>query len=348
MSVIGQADNVGDSALRREYLSALRGVGDVVHVFVADHTQDYIDGLGLARTDRTYSSSRTWITTLARMTLQGRSSFAFNAGETQPTKRRLALWIASGMCVVAIRVGGGKGIHAGVGLRSPVADASTRLMRLALMSSNVVTWRDRKSALAVQKGTVRPDWAFGAGTASDELLDLSAEVPRRYLAITMRFDRPLPNEGWKASIVEFAREQNLEMVLVAQVERDIDRCNELSSLLGNVPVVPWSSRNHATVESETRRVYKQSAAVVSDRLHALVFAATEGAVPIGYSTGDPEKLERTLDAGGLTGVSFGQGITTPRDAIQKMNSIMGRRIEILTNVVSARTALKELENEIAS
>jgi len=346
VSAIGQADNIGDSALRREYLNALRGVTDVVHVFVADHTQDYIDGLGLKRTDRTYSSSRKWISTLIRMTFRGRSSFAFNAGETQPTKRRLVFWIASGVCIVAMRAGGGKGVHAGVGLRSPIPDASTKLMRFALSSSNIVTWRDHKSALAVGRGKVRPDWAFGAGTPSDDLLDDSAEGSRRYLTITMRFDRPLPNEGWIASIVEFASQQNLEMVLIAQVERDIDRCNELSVMLGGVPVVQWSSRNHAAVETETRHIYKQSAAVVSDRLHALVFAATEGAVPIGYSTGDPEKLERTLEAAGLSGVAFGQETTPVQNATEKMGSIMSRRVEIAANVISARVALKELEREI--
>src|SRR5690606_6786434 len=55
---------------------------------------------------------------------------------------------------------------------------------------------------------------------------------------------------------------------------------------------------HDVLEKHVRGLFQRSLAVVSDRAHGLIIAATEGAYPIG-SGANPHKISRLLDEVGL-------------------------------------------------
>ena len=120
---------------------------------------------------------------------------------------------------------------------------------------------------------------------------------RPYLTVTLRFDRPWPVDTWFAEVRTFAELTGTSIATVAQVARDAPRAVRLAEALGGKYLVPPSTR-HDDLDDHVRGIYARSLAVVSDRAHALIMGATEGAYPVGTSS-DSQKIERILAAAGL-------------------------------------------------
>lgn len=285
----GQDDNLGDSALRAAYLTSARGVGRRFHLFLGQPSADFVSGLPLTPDDKLYSERSIWFAASRAAT---RPVHLFNAGEINPPPGEYPAGARTSE-LQQVADSGGTVIVAGVGLRSPEAATSVRFAPV-FREAAVVSWRDEPSREAVGFGQVAPDWAFSLGTATSDWADRES---RPLLAVTLRFDRAWPEPSWLDAVRKLATRTSTRIVTVAQVARDAPRAVRLADALGGEYLVAPST-SHADLDAHVRAVYGQSLAVISDRAHALVIGATEGAYPIG-SAADPEKLSRILATAGL-------------------------------------------------
>ncbi|WP_425956692.1 polysaccharide pyruvyl transferase family protein [Xylanimonas sp. McL0601] len=283
----GQRDNLGDSALRRAYLQSLRKMG-TLHV-LAGRDESYATGLGLQEDDRVYTERSRWFRGALQAAARGRADFALNAGEVAGERREFwkSWWQVLLSLVVKLR--GGSVVMTGVSVRPGTPVAMTHLRRLSRIA-DVVTWRDRRTMDAVGRGNAVPDWAFALGSLEP------SGVPdiRKTIAVSMRGDRPRPSDEWIAAVRDFADDKDARLVVVVQVERDAHRSEELARLLDADLLVWPEGMTHEQQEERVRAAYRTCKAVLSDRIHALIFGYTEGAIPVGVSTTSPEKISRTF------------------------------------------------------
>lgn len=297
--VRGQEDNLGDSVLRRPLRKLLEEQAVVVHALVGDNSASYLSSVGLKAGDITYKSAARWATALTFHAMRSSGTrVVLNAGEMKLDDDHNYLgWKLGGPLRLALRRGCVV-VQTGTGLRdtSVPAPASTAalLRRMAL-----VNWRDAASQAVSGVGGVAPDWAFSSWAQPSR----RAEHPggRPFLVVTMRGDRESPSAEWISRVRRLALSLGLEIRVVTQVVRDSRRSRELSEWLAcTEPALVWEQgETHLQLEATVREVYSQAAIVVSDRLHALIIAASEGAVPVGLTTGSAAKLTRTLAPVGL-------------------------------------------------
>lgn len=281
----GQLDNIGDSVLRRVYLEALRTKG-VLHVLTT-RDEAYNSGLGLGPSDVVYESRASWLANAVLHAVRRRLTFAVNAGEFvgRPSDKLRSTWQV--FLAAIARASGGEVVLAGVSVRPGTSPSSTHLRQLARLST-FVSWRDAATLDAFGVGEVQPDWAFRLGGEC-------GEGDRRFLAVALRGDRPLPSSDWARSVREFALERGVEIRVAVQVRRDSDAAREIATLLG-AEVVEWPSDvDHAGQEKTIRELYRKSRFIVSDRIHALIIALTEGVLPVGVARADSTKIVRTFE-----------------------------------------------------
>ena len=342
VSARGQVDNLGDSVLRRALLRAIRPVGHLT-VNVVGMPEGYLSGLDLRPGDRLVRDPADWGPRLARGLLNG-ALYAYNAGETYADAAYTRHCLLTLPLLLAGRVRGGRAVHTGFGVRSshPVWG---RALRLGLAACDEVTWRDAPSRKAIGVGTVAPDWAYGEGSSTSDIEGAADASGRDVLAVSLRFDRPVPSDAWFDAVREAARNRGLGIVAVPQVGRDTERAALLARQLGG-DVLPWDGHDHASREEVVRAVFRRSSLVVSDRLHALVLGHTEGALPVGFGTASVDKVVRTLATVGVYDVAFHQGEVTTRRAVQRIDDVDSRRAELLATVRPARTRLAELSDRI--
>ncbi|WP_254359352.1 polysaccharide pyruvyl transferase family protein [Microbacterium hominis] len=286
----GQDDNLGDSALRDGLLRALRGNGARLHVHLEGQTSDYLPGVPLRSDEAFYPERRAW---LAASDMAAHPVYVVNAGEINPQPEMPFPHARRAGEMRRVTNRGGIVIAAGLGLKNP-AIASRVVFDSALRDAAVMSWRDAESQAAAGFGGVAPDWAFALG--SDPSIWATAE-DRPLIAITLRFDRPWPTDDWIAELRGLAVRTDRRIVTVAQVARDAPRAVLLAERLGGEYLVAASTR-HDDLDKHVRAVYARSLVVVSDRAHALIMGATEGAYPLGTAA-DPQKIQRLLDAAGV-------------------------------------------------
>lgn len=338
----GQDDNIGDVVLRRRMLAALN---DRVprHIFVHRASAGFREGLGLKPDDRIYDEYRTWLLACTWAALTSKVLIAHNAGEVvgnrDIARRELSLLPAS----LLARLRGGDVVRIGSGIR----DATGRWMPVIRFLGRLDTttlWRDEASRAFFGRGDVAPDWAF------DDRLPhaLSGQtVPRRYLAVSMRSDRPAPTAAWFDAVRSVAATRGLEIVVVSQVRRDNALGSELADRLG-ARQVRWEDASHLEQERTVREVYRQSALVVSDRLHALVIGLVEGAVPVGAIAWEDVKLARHFGAAGIDGVSFDTRSLDADRIVARIDGVADRREEILRAGRRAAEAVAAIDRRLAA
>ncbi|MGX9349225.1 glycosyltransferase [Microbacterium sp. KNMS] len=316
VNVGGQRDNIGDSLLRRAYLNALRGYGNL-HAYVGPDA-DYSSGLGLTSADRKYESPRKWLIAAFRAAAFGRDVvFAANTGEVVGTDEEWKKGRWQELLSWFVNVRGGKTIIAGVSVRPGSDPAKSSLPFLAKRAA-ITTWRDEWTRVQFKVGSVQPDWAFSFGEPTGEVGE------REVIAIAMRGDREFPTDVWFEDVRTVLEATGARPVLVVQVRRDADRARELAKRLG-AEVLEWSEgTSHAGQEEKVRTLYRSAVAVISDRIHALIVGYTEGAVPLGFSTESPEKVVRSLAS--ATSVRLlepaGSSAQTWLDALSSRDALM--------------------------
>jgi len=339
-SVLGQVDNVGDTALRRAFLDAVRPMGDL-QVYVGEREDWYLSGLGLAPTDTLFRSSPVWRRAISGAVAAGPSVYAFNAGEMELERDYALQYLRLAPLLLASRLRGGHAIHAGFGVRrsTPWKLPIGATVRLC----DVVSWRDRYSRDVMGTGRVAPDWAFALG--ADDATLLGPEGDRPYLAIALRWNGLSPDDAWRASVRRTADALGLRIVVTAQILRDGPPAERLAAELGGEAVV-WDGPDHAAQEARLRAVYRSSRVLVTDRLHAAVIALTEGAPAVALSDSPRSKVARTLEAAGIAGASVDAGLRDAAALERTARDLVERRRAVMRHVVAARADIAALTRDM--
>lgn len=330
----GQDDNIGDSLLRRGYLDALRGIG-ALNVWTGPASGGFLTGLGLQPHDSQEKSFAAWYWNAFKNAALTRTFIAMNAGEV-PVSRKGAVRLAALAVLTAwCRLRGGGGIWVGAGV--PNTHATLAIPYKAVATTSIfVRWRDRPSGSnVVDKGTA-PDWAFMLGT---EVSAWRPATDRRKLAVILRGDRPRPSDTWIAWVRTLAEVHGLQPTVVVQVRRDNELGAELAKALSG-DLLAWTHEDHAAQEAAVRQLYRESAVAIGDRLHGLIVAATEGAIPLGWVASSKGKISRHFKVVGLDWVGQHEGSNDSALPVLDHAQLSRYSDDLATAVTAARSNLE--------
>jgi|SRR5690606_6708762 len=340
--VVGEFANVGDVMHRNELLKWLKSCGDL-HVYVGHAPEDFVQGLELPSSAVIYTSIVKWLFALFFSPF-GRTHFVFNSGELTVSNRRLLMEIILFPFLLVTKLKGGRILRIGVAAASNVQVSFKWLWRRLFKSSSLIMWRTSVSRDFFGLGEVIPDLAF----AGREPLDYacSVEVQRRKnLIISMRWDRPYPNNEWLKAVKDFASNRDLKILVVSQVRKDNPTCVQLSSDLRGDCILWDESVSHLAQEEHLRVIYKDSLLTVSDRLHVLIAAVTEGVLPSVILTKPSDKVQHHFDVLDIKSVSIDMemGHSELMDYLERQ---VLRCNEVFEKLAHAQSALEEAKNKV--
>lgn len=339
---VGQHDNIGDVILRRELIQWLRPFGKL-HVYVGAAPDGYAEALGTGDDDEIYYGFGRWYRALLKAAVRRNAAYVFKPGEIQLTLLGMKEHIGMLPALALVRLGGGVVARVGVGSRNfdPIPRA---LMRPSILLSHLTAWRDTRTAMYM-RGRLMPDLAFGQGGSA---IDEPQEEPERgLLIVSMRSDRDFVSEEWRAAVTEIAHKYQLEIVTIVQVLRDRERSAVLAEELGG-RLHDWDGTSPLLHEETLRELYRGARIVVSDRLHVLIAAVTEGAAPAALLTDDSDKIDRHFAAAGIDGVSLSAGASGSRELTGHLEKQLNRSGQMFKAVDDARLQLAEVRSELAA
>lgn len=293
----GVSGNLGDAVIRRRVLAWVEGLGQR-HVYVGNTTPGWLEQLQLPGEDEIYPASRrrAWL----RGLLWGRGRvLVFDPGEVPLGKAHLKSEIVFLVMCAWLRVMGGTVV------RPPRAVAhyhwaTGTAHRWGCRLSQTTLWRDRPSLERMRCGKLVPDTAFAEpeGPHSDQA--------RNLLVLSLRAARDKPDSAWFDAIRRFARDRDLQVLAVSQVDEDESRTADLAEELEDVGArfVPWGDDGDLAREQRVRALYARSAVVVSDRLHVLLLAAKAGAVPLEIVPRPAPKVATHFATAGIDDISL--------------------------------------------
>ncbi|TFV64687.1 hypothetical protein E4P41_00100 [Geodermatophilus sp. DF01-2] len=344
----GQYENIGDIILRRQLLDWVRPAGEM-HVYVGSSPAGYDEGLGLRPDDRVYRSLRNWYRVALGSALRGNAAYVFKPGEIQLTLIGMKEHLSVLPLLLALRLRGGTAIRAGVGTRN-YAPVPRGLMRPSIALSDLTLWRDEATGAYMRTGEVMPDLAFGEGADDAAVASFSAPSPARdVLVVSMRGDdpaRPYPSRAWLAGVRAHAAANGLQIWAVTQVRTDDVRTVRLAADLGGQALTWHESTGHDEQERRLRALYSRTAIVLSDRLHVVIAAFTEGAVPVGAPIDGSDKVDRHFATIGVDGVSVSAAAESAEVVAEQLAALAGRRAEMFACLLEARARLRRHRDEI--
>ncbi len=329
----GQEDNIGDVILRRAFFDELSRAGEL-HILLGEASADFLSALDLRDSDVVYRDVDDWRRSAYRSVLRRDTWWVDKPGELlleediYKGQRRLV------PLILAVRARGGRALRLGIGQRKPNPAVIERFRRLYRLSS-MVAWRDVDSREHFGLGEVMPDWGFlpGADSGSES---------RRRLVVSYRGDRePLSAETITA-IREFASQESLTVTVITQVARDSARSKELHAQLGG-DLVDWEVvAGHRAQEDRLRDIYLETAVALSDRLHVLIVAAAEGAVPVNLIAEPDTKVGRHFDAIGYHGMTVASADRTSKEILRDLAAQAARTDEVIARVSAARARIRDV------
>lgn len=334
---IGQYDNIGDIILRRPLLEWLRPAGEL-HVFVGPAPLGFEASLGLQARDHVYRSFSAWYVAGLKSALAGRASYAFKPGEIQLTLKGMKEHVSMLPLLALLRLRGGRVVRVGSGARN-FARWPGLVLWPSMALSNLLFWRDRRTAEHLGRGAVMPDLAFGDGDSSP------TEGPRPWMIVSMRGDRHGVPEAWVAAVRGFALREGLKIKLVTQVARDAELSLDLARRL-NADLLQWDGKDHDLQEERLRQAYREARVAVSDRLHVLIAAFTHGAVPIGLLADKSDKIDRHFEAAGVASVHIYSDDRSVEQLIEAMRTVLLRKRELFDGLAHARVELQSVRQRV--
>ena len=320
VSCRGQHDNLGDLVLRRTALRWIEEVGQTPAALVAGLPKGFVDGLQLGPGTVRFDSTWSWLIAL----LQGwrvtpvNILYAPGPQSLQLSVKNAARAVLNGLLATLIYARNGRIVKVGRSIES-----SSYLMRILERvigrRAALYTVRDQQSVDLLALPTVRiaPDLAWGASFESyfDQQV---MSVPRHRFSMCFRSDRAF-NQSVVRDLARRARERGLTPTLVTQVRRDNEFHRQLALEL-NCEHREWFAQTPD--DDQLRSVlqtYRESEAVVSNRLHSVIFGVIAGAIPIGLATPGDTKLRRTLAVVGLQDRVFDMNASVPPEAFNQVD-----------------------------
>ena len=344
----GQYSNVGDILLRRELLDWARECGPL-HVYLGWSPPGYAEGLRLQPGDVRYRSFIHWYFVALWHASRGTASYVFKPGEIQLTLAGMKEHVSMLPVIGLVRARGGAFARNGVGTRN-FAPVPRLLIWPSIALSNLSVWRDSETARYLGRGEVMPDLAFGEISQLPNRRPPGQTDAPRLLIVSLRSDlgeRPYPGEEWIAAVRSFALTHSFTIQTVTQVHVDDDRNRRLAHMLG-AEFLGWDGTDHHLHEAQLRELYHRSAMVISDRLHVLVAAITEGAIPVALLLDTSDKIDRHFATAGMPGIGLFAASLPAAEILEHLEASYARRGELLTQLISARQALQAVRLRLHS
>lgn len=287
-SILAQEDNLGDVVIRQEMLRVLRECCDEVVVFAGRAGRSYRASYDL---DGTTVVTRPWrfqVRLLRTVVGRERPLLVFAPGPARLDGRPRALLksLVNLANVVLVRLGRGEALTLGRAVRGDsragrfVESASVRLQSLYVARDEVTR------GILGPRVRVGPDLALARDDGAS-----SPGGPKDAMVLSFRGDRPV-DEALVRDALEAARRTGTRPVLVTQVRRDGAQHARLAQVHG-IDHVAWVGDHREQLARVTREMLS-ARVVVSDRLHALLLGARNGAVVVPVSTPASDKLPTTL------------------------------------------------------
>ncbi|KQR23435.1 glycosyltransferase family 4 protein [Microbacterium sp. Leaf151] len=349
----GQYENVGDVLLRRPLLDWARDSGRL-HVYVGASPEGYDEGLGIQPGDVVYRSFVSWYRALMTYAARGEADSLYKPGELQLTLIGMKEHLAMLPAVALVRLRGGKVARIGAGARN-FAPLPRALMWPSNALSSYTRWRDDRTAAYLGFGSAMPDLGYSEGLSDDEIDATRSQHSgdRDIFVVSLRDDtevapRPYPDAAWMEAVRQAAEALRLRIVVVTQVSVDEERSQRLARDL-RAEVVGWPALGaHSEQEGRLREVYRRTAVAASDRLHVIIAAYTEGAMPIGLQLDDSDKISRHFDTIGLNDIAVNTTGMSAQDLRDRLVTLAGRRNEALSALRGARTRLATVRSELTA
>ncbi|RZI85838.1 MAG: polysaccharide pyruvyl transferase family protein [Rubrivivax sp.] len=337
---IGQFENIGDIILRRQLLRWLRPLGRL-HVYVGHSIPGYDQALELSGNDHVYHSFGSWYRAGLSAALGGTGAYFFKPGEIQMSLPGLKEHVSMVPLLALLRLRGRPVMRVGSGSRN-----FAPLPRLAMWPSLALAqrtwWRDPQTAAYLGHGGVMPDLAFGEG---DDVVRVGAAPERDTLVVSMRGDREPVHQRWIDGVRRVADERGLRIVAVTQVLRDEATSQALARALGGT-CIGWTGGDHHGKEQELRDLYRRTRLAVSDRLHVLIAAFTNGAVPVALQCHGSDKIARHFEAIGVRGLLTDSTGMSVEEIASWVSKNLERDEELDAALQRARQELGKVRQEI--
>lgn len=299
----GHVRNVGDSMLRRPLAETYREIASI-RVWTGAPRSGYVSGLQITEQEN-MKSFGAWARSYARAVIKGKPAFVFNAGEFVVTKAYFFGVLALAPLLILAAAKGAPIVWVGAGVKSRRRFFMWPFDLLA-RSATELRWRDVVSPGVMKRGGVMPDWGFGFGPGggSKPVLDTTDIASREYIAISLRGDRSEPSDLWIDSVQRLAERLGRKLIFVVQVAEDDRLASRLAQRL-DADIVQWEDGDHWLQEQRVRLAYSNSVLAISDRLHGLIIATTEGCIPLGWCESTTSKVANHFDVVGAEWVAPG-------------------------------------------
>lgn len=286
LSVSAQEDNIGDIIIREKLFSLIASADIDVVGYCGISSQSYMEAFSGYKKCQWFSSMLLLQLAIFLKLISGKRLHFFMAPGPSRFNSKPGAILKSLINLFNMglaRISGGT-VHI-VG-RAYRGQGLTRWIELAAMKlADSVSVRD---ALSSQNSgsipQVLPDLAF--------LEKAETGGRRQYIAISVREENDLQDMDFDA-IISLIREIGLTPVFLTQVKRDNMWMRRMASRYG-VDMVEWLDASHQEQRQRVESVYRSSVAVVSNRLHGLIFGAVSGAIPIPVVSEGNTKLVPTL------------------------------------------------------
>jgi hypothetical protein len=331
----GAFDNIGDAVLRRRSLEWARGFGPV-HGYVSGAPQQWIDELGFADDESIYrrDDRKSWFRRLL-FTRGVKPALIFDPGEQSVERQFVKTELAWLLFCAIVKLRRGVIVRPPRALR-PYDRGVAAIHRLSCRISDVVLWREPRTAERMRVGRLVPDIGFSEGPWHSD----SSDAERDVLVISLRGPRAFPGDDWFEGVSAFARKHSLRIVALSQVREDEDRCRELVERFGEDLATheQWGDRSNLEHERVVREIYSRTLLSISDRLHVLIVSAREGAVPVELVARPTSKVTDHFGVIGYRGLSRD---ATSLDA-SAVNAFLAEQVDRTEELRSALSAAERV------
>lgn len=286
-SISAQPDNLGDIVIRRTALHVLVKDEHPAVLYAGKMPSSYIDAFGLGPSTRIITRAGSYQLLLLSRALQGKANLLFAPGPAVfvDSPRSVLRGLFFLVMAALVRAGGGNVLCLGRAFRGTGRTVRILERGLRKLASVYFVRDDVSSGVLGRKVEMLPDLAFHEGA-----VDRTPE--RKRVAISLRYDRQPCIASLKVLTHEL-KAQGFEPCFVSQVARDDAQHQELSKLL-EIEAVLWLGTSHGEQLKRVEATYAEACLVVSNRLHALLIGAAQGAHPVQWFDGEADKIDTTL------------------------------------------------------